>query len=167
VSSLPVPAQRAVLFVLLGLTLLVSNAEADRYGTVSWVYDGDTLQIKGLGKVRLLGIDTPEKETSARDAYWNRQGIDSKQLRRIARAALQFNLAQVKGKSIRLAFDEQQQDPYGRTLAYVFLPDGTLLNRMFIEKGYACVYRRFDFKRKKEFLRAEASAREQGVGVWR
>ena len=29
-------------------------------GTVTWVYDGDTLHVEPYGKVRLIGIDTPE-----------------------------------------------------------------------------------------------------------
>jgi len=136
-------------------------------GKVTWIYDGDTLKVAGIGKVRLLGIDTPETEDSPRDSYLQRQGVAKTTLRRVAAAALKFNIAQVKGKRVRLEYDGERRDRYGRTLAYVYLPDGTLLNRLLLEKGYAVVYRRFDFQRKKEFLRAEAAARKLKLGVWR
>jgi micrococcal nuclease len=153
----------------LGIALTLSCAEADEQrlaGTVSWIYDGDTLKIDGIGKIRLLGIDTPEKNNSPRDRYLKQQGVSRNVLRRIAGEALQFNIAKVKGKQVRLQFDHERQDRYGRTLAYVILPSGTLLNRLLIEKGYAVVYRRFDFKLKKDFLRAEATARKQRAGIW-
>lgn len=156
-------------FLALFLLLAFGCAEADQreaIGTVSWIYDGDTLKIDAIGKVRLIGIDTPEKDGSQRDRYLQKQGISSTALRRIANEALKFNIAEVKGKRVRLQFDDERQDRYGRTLAYVYLPDGTLLNRLLIEKGYAVVYRRFDFKLKENFLRAEAAARSRRAGLW-
>lgn len=155
-----------VLFLVLAPGLLRAEQLATS-GTVSWIYDGDTLKIDGIGKVRLLGIDTPETEDSPRDRYLRQQGVKSPTLRRIAATALKFNIAEVKGKRVSLQFEGERHDRFGRTLAYVYLPDGTLLNRLLLEKGYAVVYRRFDFGLKKDFLRAEAAARQQRVGVWR
>jgi micrococcal nuclease len=159
---------RAALLVLL-IALTFGCAEADQQGpsgTVSWIYDGDTLKVDGIGKVRLIGIDTPEKDDSERDHYLQQQGVSSTVLRHMAREALKFNIAEVKGKRVRLEFDGERQDRYGRTLAYVYLPDGALLNRLLIEKGYAVVYRRFDFRLKDDFLRAETDARKRRSGVW-
>ncbi|MEJ2700672.1 MAG: thermonuclease family protein, partial [Desulfuromonadales bacterium] len=62
--------------------------------------------------------------------------------------------------------DHDERDRYGRLLAYVVLPDGRMLNRLLLEKGYAAVYRRFDFRLKQDFLRAEADARRRQVGLW-
>ncbi|OHB25532.1 MAG: hypothetical protein A2X84_10240 [Desulfuromonadaceae bacterium GWC2_58_13] len=159
---------RAALLVLF-IALAPSFAGAEQpasSGTVSWIYDGDTLKIDGIGKVRLLGIDTPEKDDSPRDRYLQQQGVSSTTLRRIAKATLKFNISEVKGKKVCLQFDDERQDRYGRTLAYVYLPNGSLLNRLLIEKGYAVVYRRFDFKLKDDFLRAEAESRRQRHGLW-
>lgn len=158
----------AALFALF-LTQAPGCAEADQQapsGTVSWIYDGDTLKVEGIGKVRLIGLDTPEKDASKRDNYLQRQGVSSTTLRHISTEALRFNIAEVKGKRVRLEFDGDRKDRHGRTLAYVYLPDGTLLNRLLIEKGYAVVYRRFDFALKDEFLQAETDARERRTGVW-
>lgn len=135
-------------------------------GQVEWIYDGDTLKVAGVGKVRLLGIDTPEREASDRDRFFVKLGGNGKRLRRIAGEALRFNIETVKGKEVRLAFDREKRDHYGRLLAYVTLPDGRLLNRLLLENGYAVVYRRYDFLRKDDFLSAEAQARREKIGIW-
>lgn len=135
--------------------------------TVQWVYDGDTLQIAGIGTVRLIGIDCPEKQTSDRDYAFRRLGgASSRQLRSIAKSTLSRVIALCKGQSVRLEFDGERTDRYQRTLAYVWLEDGRMLNRLLLEEGRAIVYRRFDFKHKQDFLKVEETARRQRVGLW-
>jgi micrococcal nuclease len=68
---------------------------------------------------------------------------------------------------VTLTFDHERHDRYGRTLAYVTLADGRLLNRLLLEEGHAIVYRRFDFRLKNDFLAAEERARGKGAGMWR
>lgn len=153
-----------LLFFLLVATAALAGEVA---GKVEWVYDGDTLRVAGLGKVRLLGIDTPEKEDSERDRFYQRQGISPRQLRQVAGEVRRFNVAAVKGKTVRLTFDHERRDAYGRLLAYVHLPDGRLLNRLLLEKGYASVYRRADFRLKNDFLTAEAAAKKRKQGLWK
>ncbi len=159
------PIFRIILFVL--VLNGAQAAEPKTGGIVSWVYDGDTLQVDGIGKVRLLGIDVPERENSRRDDYLRRQGVARTVQRRIAKEALTFVIAEVKGKQVRLQLDEEQRDRHGRLLAYVFLPDGRNLNRLLLERGYAAVYRRFTFRQKEDFIRAETEARQKGLGLWR
>lgn len=135
-------------------------------GKVLWVYDGDTLQVEGIGKVRLLGIDAPERKASERDRFYLRQKIAAKTLRRVGDEALAYLIATAKGQRVSLSLDRQHRDRYGRLLAYVHLPDGRLLNLLLIEKGLAAVYRRFDFALKEDFLAAERQAKKAGVGLW-
>ncbi len=157
----------ALLGLLLILLFSVSAGAETHSGKVSWIYDGDTIKVAGIGKVRLLGIDSPEKEDSPRDDYYLRRHQFSRDsLRRIAQLALKFNIRQLKGRRIELQFDREKTDRYGRTLAYVILPDGRMLNRLLLEQGLATVYRRFDFRLKKDFLRAEKTARDQKRGLW-
>jgi len=156
----------ALLTGLLGVGACSEAATNGSSGVVEWIYDGDTLKVKGIGKVRLIGIDTPEKNETPRDRSFTRLGARQRQLRPIGQAALRFNIAQAKGKTVRLRFDGPRKDRHDRTLAYVYLPDGRLLNRLLLEQGYAVVYRRFDFQHKDDFLRAEAAAREARIGLW-
>lgn len=156
------------LLLLLSFCLLTTPLAAqETTGTVSWIYDGDTLQIKNIGKVRLLGIDTPESKDSERDRYYLKNfGVSRLKLRQIARQAKAFSIKQVKGKQVRLEFGTERQDRYGRLLAYLYLPDGRLLNRLLLEQGFAGVFRRYQFSRKQDFLSAEEAARQNRLGLW-
>lgn len=149
---------------LLGSALCAAAAEVR--GRVSWIYDGDTVMVDGVGKVRLLGIDTPEKEASERDKAYRRAGITPRQLRRGAQRATDFLIRTAKGQIVTLTFDRDKNDRYGRTLAYVTLADGRMLNRELLRAGWALVYRRFDFRLKDDFLEVEAAARSAGRGLW-
>jgi micrococcal nuclease len=157
---------RGIFLALLLLAVATAAGAGELRCKVEWIYDGDTIKVAGIGKVRLLGIDTPEREESDKDRFFVKLGGNGKTLRRIAGEALRFNIAHVKGKEVRLSLDHEKRDAYGRQLAYVTLPDGRLLNRLLLEKGYAVVYRRFDFRLKEEFLGAEEQARHMKVGLW-
>ena len=135
-------------------------------GKVVRVYDGDTIKVENIGKVRLIGIDTPEWQASDRDRYFLRQGISELTLRRIATVSREFVQTNVVGKAVVLLTDHEVRDRYGRLLAYVQLPDGRLLNRIMLEEGLAVVYRRFDFTLKSDFIKAEESARNMSRGLW-
>jgi micrococcal nuclease len=162
------PFRGKILVLTIGLLLcsVLGAAAGEVRGRVSWVYDGDTVKIDGVGKVRLLGIDTPEKKASERDKSFRRAGIASKQLRRGAKRATDFLIRTAKGQVVTLTFDQDKKDRYGRTLAYVTLADGRMLNRELLREGLACVYQRFDFRLKDDFLRVEATARGAGRGLW-
>ena len=162
------PCRWQTILLIIGLLLcsVLCVAAAEVRGRVSWVYDGDTVKVDGVGKVRLLGIDTPEKTVSERDKTFRRAGIASKQLRRGAKRATDFLRRHAKGQIVTLTFDRDKKDHYGRTLAYVTLADGRMLNRELLREGLACVYRRFEFRLKDDFLRVEAAAQGAGRGLW-
>ncbi len=157
----------ALLLLLLVLPAVSSAAPPGLAGKVLRVYDGDTIKVEDVGKVRLLGIDTPEFENSTRDNYYLRQGINRGRLRQVADEALQYMIRTVKNRHVTLQTGQPSRDRHGRLLAYVYLPEGQLLNRLLIEKGLAAVYRKFDFQLKKEFLEAEAAARRAHIGLWK
>jgi micrococcal nuclease len=137
-------------------------------GRVTWVHDGDTIEIENIGRVRLLGIDVPEAKDSERDRFYQHQfQISTSTLRSVARQATHFVIRHSRNQTVRLAFDREQTDAYGRTLAYVYLPDGRLLNQLLVEEGLAAVFRRADFKLKDQFMAAEAVARNNRRGLWR
>jgi micrococcal nuclease len=158
------------LFLWLCILLILPACAAEPIpalqGTVTWIYDGDTLEIDTLGKVRLIGIDVPEKEDSRRDRYLAEKGVPAARQRQIHQAAKRFNITHVKGQKVSLLLDDPPRDRHDRLLAYVYLPDGRLLNHLLVEQGLAVVYRRFAFRMKEEFLIAESEARQSGVGLW-
>ena len=136
-------------------------------GSVTWVHDADTLEIAPHGKVRLLGIDAPEKSNSSRDEQFLALGTSRQHLRSIHQEGLAWCIRHVKGQQVTLGFDQTRRDRYGRLLAYVYLADGRLLNRTLLEEGLVIVYRRFPFRLKNEFLAVESAARERRAGLWR
>lgn len=156
-------------FILLALLLLLgsTSSAAQLTGQVTWVYDGDTLKVENIGKIRLIGIDTPETKASPRDRFYSRDfQIKPGKLRQIARQAKNYNIHYVKGKTVKLELDQTERDKYNRLLAYVYLPDGEMLNLLLLKKGLASVFRRYDFIYKKNFLKAEKKARKMRLGLW-
>ncbi|SHJ11997.1 micrococcal nuclease [Malonomonas rubra DSM 5091] len=154
--------------ILISCLLLALPVFADEAsGVVSWIYDGDSLKVDKIGKVRLLGIDTPESKASGRDHYYtSRYNLAPGMLRQIAYQAKKFNIDQVKGKRVTLVFEQQKQDKYQRKLAYLYLPDGRMLNLLLLQKGLASTFRKYRFGEKEKFLAAEQSAREKKLGLW-
>jgi micrococcal nuclease len=153
--------------LLLCILLLPSLAAAETLsGRVQWIYDADSIEVAGVGTVRLLGIDAPEHKASQRDRYYHRRGITAATLRRINQEGKTYLIESVKGKTVVLKTGEKQRDRYNRLLAYVTLPDGRLLNELLLEKGYAVVYRRFDFERKPDFLQTEKLSQNNRQGLW-
>ncbi len=158
--------------ILLALLLLVQlcacqQAEAVS-GRVTWVYDGDTIEVEYIGRVRLLGIDSPEAKDSDRDRFYrHRFQISPFTLRAIARQATDYVIQHSRNRTVSLTFDREQKDSHGRTLAYVYLPDGRLLNQLLVEEGLAAVFLRAEFELKDQLLAAEARARSHKRGLWR
>lgn len=138
-------------------------------GTVTWIYDADTYEVAPHGKVRLLGIDAPEKTASDRDEKFVKLGIPRKNLRAAHGAGLSWCIHHVKGEKVTLTFDtaqKERRDRHGRLLAYIHLADGRLVNRTLLEQGLVIVYRRFPLDLKQDFLAAEAGAKQAAVGLW-
>lgn len=119
------------------------------------VTDGDSVVLEGGRRVRLLGIDAPELE---------REGQPADFLAHKAKRAL-ADLAE--GKRVRLEYDELRYDRYGRTLAFLFLPDGTNLSRAQVRQGLARVYTvPPNMRFREELLAAQREALEARRGIW-
>src|ERR671925_1352101 len=129
------PTRLRLLGVGLGLALalaLVGGPEAGSGGgtaRVLRVIDGDTIEVELAGKaetVRLIGVDTPETRHPR------------KPVQAFGKEATAFTRQMVEGKEVRLEFDVQPRDKYGRLLGYVYVGD-TMLNAELVRQGYAQV----------------------------
>lgn len=94
---------------------------------VKWVYDADTLLLNDKRKIRLIGIDAPEVKHHRQKS----QPYGAK-----AREALRALLKKYNYK-IQLRFGKEKADRYKRTLAHVFLEDGTNVSNWLLERGFA------------------------------
>jgi micrococcal nuclease len=71
------------------------------------------------------------------------------------------------GKLVRLEYDIDRFDQYKRTLAYVYLEDGTFVNADLVKNGYAMVMTvPPNVKYADEFVKLQREAREKGRGLW-
>jgi len=122
------------------------------------VVDGDTLWVLRDGReenVRLIGVDTPEV-----DWYGGEAECYGEEAGRFARRLLE-------DERVRLELDRDPLDPYERTLAYVYLEDGRMVNLLLVRRGYAIVSTYEPNDRYEDRLRdAEAQARAAGLGLW-
>jgi len=137
---------------------------------VKRVVDGDTLLLESGDRVRLIGIDTPEVHESAklhRDA--ERSGQDKKKIQEMGKRAADFTKSLVGGKRVRLEFDVERKDKYGRLLAYVYLvDDGAFVNAKIVEEGYASLMTYPpNVKYADEFVKLYRQARENNRGLWK
>jgi micrococcal nuclease len=136
------------------------------------VVDGDTLKIEHQGRIenlRLIGIDTPESRVNKKaqkDAA--RQHEDLKKILLLGQEATRYVKLLVKPRdAIRVEFDRQIRDKYGRLLGYVYLPNGKMLNEEIVKAGYASLLTYPpNVKYEHKFLRAYREARENNRGLW-
>lgn len=150
-----------LIIILLTLSHCITKAEdrpspSDNLHYCSHVIDGDTIIVIIDGKkekVRLIGVDTPEKD----GPYTKAEPFN--------REASAFTKKMTEGKKVRLEYDWQKRDKYGRLLAYVYLEDGTFLNTELVKQGYATVFRKFRFKYRDDFIRYEREASENKRGL--
>jgi micrococcal nuclease len=125
------------------------------YELVTRVIDGDTIVLENGTKVRYIGIDTPETKNPRKPVEY------------FGKEASEANKKLVEGKKVRLEYDVQRTDKYGRTLAYVYLEDGTFVNACLVMNGLAQVSTYPpNVKYQDEFLELERYAREKKKGLW-
>ena len=118
------------------------------------VIDGDTILLDGDERVRLIGVDTPELHRPNTPVQY------------YAREASAFTRRLVEHRKVHLEYDHDRRDKYGRTLAFVYLGDGTFVNLEIVRQGYGFAYTRLPFRYLDEFRAAERAAREAGAGLW-
>ena len=145
------------------------SKQSDEYYTVVRVVDGDTFELNDKIKVRLLGIDTPEKyESKKLDKDAEQSGQDKKTIKKLGKLASDYVTGFVEGKRVKLERDPKNDDKdrYGRLLRYVYLEDGTCVNAKIIKDGYATVYDKFEITKLDEFRKLQKEARENNRGLW-
>jgi micrococcal nuclease len=131
-------------------------AELGKVVAVSYVVDGDTIDISpavgNISRVRLIGVDTPE-------TYGGTEPYGQE--------ASAFTTQRLEGRKVALEFDAERIDPYGRVLAYAWLPDGKMFNEVRVRQGFAQVAT-FppNVKYVERFLAAQRQARAEDAGLW-
>ena len=140
--------------------------------TIRSVSDGDTVVVQiaqRQERVRLIGIDTPESHPNRRaKKIAERSHQDLLSIIEQGKAAAEFTRKLLpKGTSIRLEYDTEKRDLYGRLLAYLWLASGEMVNETIISSGYAYPLTvPPNVRYQKRFLESFQSAKRHKRGLW-
>ena len=134
--------------VAIALLIAISAFFYSRLHVVTRIIDGDTIEVFGYDKnIRLIGIDTAEDGECYREE-------STKVTRKL-----------LLNKQVRIETDANETDNFGRVLAYVYLTDGTFVNKQLLEKGAGeFFYESVNLKYQNELISAAETARESRVG---
>jgi micrococcal nuclease len=139
--------------------------------TVTRVVDGDTIMVRLDGRdttVRLIGVDTPETKDPRKPVQcFGRE------------ASARTKALLPEGTAVRIAYDVERNDRYGRTLGYVYRRDtnrdgnrdrdatGSFVNAALVRDGFASVYTYPpNVAHADEFVALQREARDAGRGLW-
>lgn len=118
--------------------------------TVDRVIDGDTFVTTNDEHIRLIGVDTPELDSG--DCY--------------SQKAKTYLEDKILGKSVRLDYDEDRKDNFGRTLAYVYQGD-SFINKKILKQGYGTVLSISpNTQFEDSFLILQENAQQDLKGLW-
>ena len=153
----------ALVFTFTGcISYETESPETDLYGPyeVAKVVDGDTVRVIIDGtetKVRMIGINTPESVHSDESKNTEEGREASARVKEL-----------IGDGDVYLEYDEEAEDKYGRTLAYVYLEDGeTMIERVLLEEGMATtMFVEPNTRYKDEFGALMQEAKAEGEGFW-
>jgi len=143
------PAKYLIGF-LLGICLIIflGSRVFSKVIKVKEVIDGDTIVLQSGEHVRYIGIDTPEKDQP------------------FYQEANELNQKLIGTKEIRIEFDVQKKDKYGRLLAYVYAGK-TFVNAELVRNGLANLYTvPPNVKHSDYFLKLQSEAKRKKLGIW-
>jgi micrococcal nuclease len=131
------------------------EATAD-FHAVTKIIRGDTIEVESIGQVRLIGVETPDGKSQYAQEGKNTVAFVQKLL---------------SAQSVRIETDEaysarQNKDAEGRTLGYVYLKDGTMLNLELLKQGHAFLRVGEPFRMEEDFRAAERGAMRSLQGIW-
>lgn len=89
------------------------------------VFDGDTVKLSNNQHVRLIGINAPEMHYAKNKPE------------PLAEEAKQFLAKSVLNKKVGLKFGKEKRDSHKRTLAHLFLLDGSNVQSAILKRGLA------------------------------
>lgn len=114
---------------------------------VTRVIDGDTIVISNGDRIRLLGINAPEKG----EKYYEESTQRLEEL--------------VYDKEVKLERDKLDKDKYGRLLRYVYTDDN-FVNLQLLKEGYVVIDIGYSLIYEDQFRDAEDYAKGKKLGLW-
>ncbi len=159
-SLTPAKSISLVFLTVAALRLLLGNPGGPESSgkrqthTVSYVIDGDTFELSDGRRVRMLGIDAPEA------------GYHDKPVEYYGPESTEWLRDRIERREVGLEITGR--DNYGRTLAWVYELNGSLVNRESLSEGYSRLLDSFGLPLQLEpsLRQAESEARILKKGIW-
>ena len=145
------------LIFLLSPTLSIS-AEKVISGKAE-VVDADTIKINKI-KIRLFGIDAPEKEQVCKKIYMSFFIFNFQKDYKCGEKSTSALTNKIKDKKIKCILDKKK-DKYKRNIGTCYLKNQDI-NRWLVRSGYAIAYKRYS----KKYILDEQYAKENKLGIW-
>jgi len=155
---------RTLGILCLALGLAACSGAPAGVARVARVVDGDTAVLSGGREVRYIGIDTPETRRRTAAGLW--QEVNEP----FAAEAHRANEELVLGRPVRLEYDVERQDKYGRLLAYLWVEGAQaelMVQEELLRRGLALLYT-FppNVKHVDRLKSAQDEARREKRGLW-
>jgi len=141
-------------------TKILEASKSSELVKVTKIVDGDTIKVNiggSIETVRLIGIDTPEIKDPR------------KTVQCFGKEASERTKELLENKMVRLDADSTQtdRDKYSRLLRYIYLENGTFINKKLIEEGFAFEYTfQVPYLYQEEFKAAQKLAETNNLGLW-
>ena len=137
----------------------ISGNQLPDFHVVSRAIRADTIEVEGVGIVRMIGVETPDGK-QPRESY----AVHGQN-------AVSFVEKTLVGQNVRLEFDPANyergnRDELGQTLAYVYTRDGKMINSELVRLGLAFVRGSEQFRASNDFRQLERDAVQNSRGVW-
>ena len=160
------------LFVVIGLPLLSRpthyyDLSHLREGTVTQVFDGDTLEIYlsgGFKKATLGGINAPKI------------GHGEQKLKDYAPIVKDYTTKELKGRTVWISMDTDEPNRYGELVVYLWLAKPTgerkeemkqkMFNVNLLRKGYGRIMGIEESRYKDFFIEIQEEAKKAKRGIW-
>ena len=124
------------------------------------VIDGDTIKINKK-KIRLFGIDAPEKKQICKKIYLNLFILNFQKDYKCGEESTLALIKKLKGKKVKCIL-EKAKDRYNRNIGICFYKNQDI-NKWLVKNGYAVAYKKYS----KKYILDEQYARENKLGIWR
>jgi len=150
---------KKILFNLLFFLLFTPVFSKEIKG-IATVIDGDTIKINKK-KIRLFGIDAPEKEQICKKVYLSFFIFNFQKDYKCGEKSTLALLKKIKDKKVKCVF-EKNKDRYKRNIGTCYIKNQDI-NKWLVKNGYALAYKRYS----KKYVLEEQYAKENKLGIWK
>ena len=144
--------------ILFFIFFFQQSSFASTFEGIPRVVDGDSLEING-NKIRLLGIDAPEKKQNCKKSYLKISFLNLQKKYSCGLLASKKLKKLINNKTVKCV--SESKDRYNRYLSVCYLKNKDI-NSWLVKNGYAISYKKYS----KKYILEEQYAKKNKLGIW-